>query len=143
MKTKFLAFLLVLALAAPMLTACHDDDDNEVEPPVVGTINQSDLVGKWTCYSFISNEQEMNRTGYYITFNEDGTYKSHIGCAAYFYDGGTYTIEGSRINLVSNNGKYKITLSVTISYQRMDCNGTVISTNDWASFSALFMKTRI
>ena len=110
-----LALLLAMLLAVPMLTACHDDDDNEVEPPVVGAVNKSDLIGKWQCMSFKVNGKDVGMTGATLTFNADGTYKSSLDFAVYFYDGGTYTFYDDHILiLTSDDEQFTIIISIDL-----------------------------
>ena len=94
---KTLALLLAMLLAMPMLTACHDDDDNEVETPVVGGVNPAYLVGTWECTSLDVDGKDKRMNGCTLTFNADSTYTTTLGYAAYFYGGGTYTFMAKRL----------------------------------------------
>ena len=115
MRTFRLIGVAILAIALCInFTACDDDKEN---------VNMSELIGLWEPYhaegyetgpngfrnewnedieDVATNEAEYSR----LEFLTDGEFKEHYYSNGWYYDSGRYTIEGSKITLLDNEGDF-------------------------------------
>ena len=97
-RVQGLLVLLMLAFAAPMLTACGSDDD-EPEGP-------HPIVGEWKC---INREEYDSNTGtyyddfyqtWYEKFDQNGTFvEAYDSEITNIFNGGSWKITGNRLTM--------------------------------------------
>lgn len=125
---KLLSITLLIIVGLTVFTGCSKKSDED--GPSSTSVSKSKLVGKWLYVKFVeSGDTETFTEGEYFQFNADGTAYDSMDD-----DNAQWTLSGSKINFVYNNG------SATATVQKLTSSELVLFYQDADRSATAYFK---